>query len=139
MEHGPKSIGDQIHCLARLTGAPESFVYQVRALFTRKGISLEDDAAPYRRALEEAFVREECIRIGAEAPAAVSKVVSDDDPAASYRREVNRLRRAQAQLRGRRRRAIPGAAVAFGTSGRSLVTRQQREDLPMVPGPEEPQ
>src|SRR5262245_9682028 len=66
MTFDPKSISEQIDCLARLTGAPRSFVTQVRALFTRKGISLDTDATPYVRALEDAFRREETIRVSAQ-------------------------------------------------------------------------
>ena len=62
MSYEPKSIEQQIDCLARLTGAPESFVNQVRQLFNSKGISLDDDAEPFVPALEEAFRREESIR-----------------------------------------------------------------------------
>ena len=65
MTFEPKSIADHIDCLARLTGAPRSFVLQVKDLFGRKGISLETDASPYLAALEEAFRREESIRTSA--------------------------------------------------------------------------
>ena len=62
MQFEPKSIADQIQALAQLTGAPESFIAQVRALFERKGISLLTDSAPYINALEHAFRREHSIR-----------------------------------------------------------------------------
>ena len=62
MQFEPKSISEQIECLARLTAAPGSFVVQVKSLFSRKGISLDEDATPYLKALEEAFKREENIR-----------------------------------------------------------------------------
>ena len=62
----PSTIAEHIDCLARLTGAPDSFIEQVRALFTMKGISLDDEVEPFLEALEEAFRREECIRASAE-------------------------------------------------------------------------
>ncbi len=62
----PRSIAEEIEELARLTEAPGAFVEQVRALFEGKGISLEEDVEPFRRALEEAFRREEVIRAHAE-------------------------------------------------------------------------
>ena len=65
MTFEPRSISDQIDCLARLTCAPQSFVIQVKELFSRKGIPLEADAEPYIAALEEAFRREESIRTSA--------------------------------------------------------------------------
>ena len=62
MNFQPKSICDHIECLSRLTGAPDAFITQVKALFAKKGISLNADASPYLKALEEAFRREESIR-----------------------------------------------------------------------------
>ena len=58
----PQSIGDHIECLARMTGAPLTFVDQVQALFLAKGISLDTAATPFVEALDEAFRREEQIR-----------------------------------------------------------------------------
>jgi hypothetical protein len=127
MPFSPKSIAEQIDCLARLTDAPESFVSQVRELFERKGISLDEDAAPYVRALEEAFVREESIRIGAQQAAA--------DEATNTDRFV--------PLAGSvppRTFAGPGEGALRGTARqpfRGLVTPKQRDDVPMVPGPDE--
>jgi len=124
MDFQPKSIGEQIDCLAQLTGAPGSFVDQVRELFTRKGISLEEDSTPYLRALEEAFIREESIRAGAGAArAALAEPVGR-----GYARQVERLRQAQSRRRARRQE-LPGRAM--------LVTRQQHEEIPLVPGPEQ--
>jgi hypothetical protein len=62
MSGEPRTIDDHILCLARLTGASETFVCEVRALFVRRGISLEANAAPYLSALEDAFLREERTR-----------------------------------------------------------------------------
>jgi hypothetical protein len=62
MTRDPRTIDEQIQCLARLTGAPDAFVGEVRALFRRRGISLAADAAPFLAALEDAFLREERMR-----------------------------------------------------------------------------
>ena len=59
------SIGIQIDLFARQTGAPPAFVFRIRALFSRKGISLREDVTPYFAALEQAFRREESIRLSA--------------------------------------------------------------------------
>jgi hypothetical protein len=121
MHFEDKSIRDQIDCLAKLTGAPDSFVEQVRELFTRKGISLDDDSSPYLRALEEAFIREESIRIGTIA-------------ARSAGAELEPVREA----RPARRSAEPAAARDVRIDARPLlVTRRQHEEQPLVPGPEE--
>jgi len=154
MDYEPKSIADQIDCLARMTGAPPSFVDQVRELFAKKAISLDEDAAPYMKALEEAFVREESIRAGAQrAEAQVSRLSTDFDKIGkAYVQQLERLRRVQAELQDKRREGRKthlklkpksssgaGSFAASGPSitGRSLVTRQQNEDMPLVPGPDE--
>jgi hypothetical protein len=154
MDYQPKSIAEQIDCLARMTGAPPSFVDQVRDLFAKKGISLEEDSAPYVKALEEAFVREESIRAGAQrAQAQVSRLSTDFDKIGkAYVQQLERLRRVQGELHDKRREGRKsylklkpksssgaGSSAASGPSvtGRSLVTRQQNEEMPLVPGPEE--
>lgn len=67
MERTPASVGDVIRVLARQTEAPESFVNDVKALFTGKGISLDQAAAPFAEAIADAFLREEQVRRQAEA------------------------------------------------------------------------
>ena len=145
MHYDTKSIAEQIDCLARLTGAPTTFVDQVRLLFTRKGISLEEDSSPYVKALEEAFIREESIRASAEhaRPHLASSATDFKKIGKTYVQQLERLRRVQADLRDRRK---PSRKPESGSttvpidpeiSSRSLVTRQQHEDLPMVPGPED--
>lgn len=130
-----KSIGDQIDNLATLTGAPGSFVDQVRALFTRKGISLDEDCTPYLRALEEAFIREESIRAGAD----TARAAFVEPSAAVAVRELGRVRRGRSARRARR--AEPSRPVVQSTlvdgAGPMLVTRQQHEEMPLVPGPDE--
>ena len=145
MDYDTKSIAEQIDCLARLTGAPTNFVDQVRQLFTRKGISLEEDSSPYVKALEEAFIREESIRACAEQarPSLASSATDFKKIGKTYVQQLERLRRVQAGLRDRRKHSrktgLESTTVPIDPeiSERSLVTRQQHEDLPMVPGPEE--
>ncbi len=71
MSWDPRTIDEQILCLARLTGASETFVGEVRALFKRRGISLDAEVAPFLTALEDAFLREERMRTQALALAEV--------------------------------------------------------------------
>lgn len=52
-----RSIGYQIEELARLTSAPRSLVEQIRVIFERRGVAMEDDALPYLEVLEETFSR----------------------------------------------------------------------------------
>ena len=68
MSSHPGSLGHQIDDLARLTHAPDSLVEEIRAIFARRAISLDEDALPYLEMLEETFTRAaELERDGAEA------------------------------------------------------------------------
>jgi hypothetical protein len=145
----PKTIEEQIDCLAKLTGAPESFVLQVRELFSKKGIPLDSDASPYLRALEEAFKREENIRANARrARRSISKLADNFDKIGkSYVRQLEHLKRIQSSLQEQELRAAPkkpsrksSRRRAAGTDlQRPFVIRQENDHLPMVPGPEEDQ
>jgi len=143
----PKTIGEQIECLARLTGAPESFIDQVQQLFTRKGITLDSDASPYVKALEEAFQREESIRYNslrfrrdlAQIQQGFEKV------GRSYVKQVEQLRKIRRslqeranRLRGKLRGNAHGTVEVQGNH-RNLITKRQYDQFPMVPGPKDPQ
>jgi hypothetical protein len=138
----PKTIDQQIDCLARLTGAPDSFVTQVRDLFSSKGIPLDADASPYVGALEEAFTREESIRSTTDrARGNVARLQSNF-------RKIGEayVEQLQRHKRSRKRAARPREDSREGTTEvmvdgdhRSYITPVQYESLPMVPGPEEAQ
>jgi hypothetical protein len=147
MRFDPKSISDQIQCLARLTGASEPFVAQVMALFEKKGISLSAEATPYIEALEEAFRREESIRTSsARARNNLSTLQSKFKKVGqAYVQQVERLRQSQSNLQGQAQRLRGGKGGGSGRpvvihgDHRTYVTKPQREDLPLVPGPKEQQ
>ncbi|MCP3982391.1 MAG: hypothetical protein GY716_24070 [bacterium] len=140
----PKSIADHIDCLARLTNAPDSFVGQVRQLFTMKGISLDEDAAPYLQALEEAFRREEQIRARANSVQTNLSKIRDrfDQIGKNYVKQLERLRGAESKggnaKTGTQKRDRVTEVTVVGDH-RSLVTKPQYDSLPMVPGPKERQ
>jgi len=137
-----KTIGEHIDSLARLTGAPRSFVCQVKDLFSRKGISLESDASPYLRALEEAFKREEAIRTSAHrARRNIARLAENFNRIGrGYVRQLEQLRRIQSGLQessaegSRERAASRGAA-----KGRRFMMPQVSDHVLMVPGPEDEQ
>lgn len=149
MVEQPKSIEEHIECLARMTGAPGSFVDQVRDLFRAKGISLESDASPFLEALEEAFRREENIRASStRAKEQMFKLRENFRKVGqAYVEQLSQLRRLHSSLQqqtralrkeaGRKRRTT--TRIAIKGDHRSLVTPTVREELPMVPGPEDPQ
>ncbi len=127
----PRTIGQQIESLARLTGAPESFVCQVRNLFSGKGITLQTDASPYIAALEEAFTREESIRNSTRrARHNLSRVQSNLQKTGEHHavRSARAARRARPERRTRE--------VIVDGNHRSFVMPRQLDQFPMVPGPE---
>jgi len=152
MNDQPKSIEDHISCLARLTGASGSFVDQVRSLFTSKGISLQTDATPFLRALDEAFKREESIRAGSvHAQDQVTKLRdSFRQVGQAYVEQLTQLKKVRSSLQRQARKApnrpqngqprgSTTTRVTIPGDHRSLVLRPEREELPMVPGPKDPQ
>ena len=143
MTFEPRTIDDQIASLAQLTGATESFVGQVKELFTKKGISLGSDASPYVRALEEAFRREESIRANSQrAKESITALQQDFSKIGqAYVRQVEQLKRIQSNLRDQTNRLRRGGSepVSETKTGGKYVTRRQSEDFPMVPGPEDVQ
>ncbi len=145
MRQPPVSIADHIDCLARITGAPVSFVDQVRALFRAKGISLDQNATPFIEALEEAFRREECIRSSTyRARQNLAKLQENFQKIGrAYVQQLANVKvRSDAPAPKLRRRASAGreprtTQITIHGDHRTFVTRPEREDLPLVPGPEE--
>jgi hypothetical protein len=132
-----------------LTGAPGSFVDQVRALFTSKGIPLDHDATPFLKALEEAFRREENIRASSTRAKHHMAKLRDNfrKVGQAYVDQLSQLRRLQSSLQEQSRRLHKKVSprrraetrVTIPGDHRTVVTRPVREQLPLVPGPEEPQ
>ena len=145
----PKTIGEHIKCLARMTGAPESFVGQVRGLFSTKGISLDEDASPYVNALEEAFRREESIRTSSRrARHNIARLQDNFNRIGkAYVQQLEQLHRVRTNLSPQGRRETKAASVTRKTGTelaipgdhRTYVTRPQTEEMPMVPGPKDEQ
>ncbi len=144
MRHEPRSIAEHIECLARLTGAPLSFVDQVRALFTTKGISLDAEATPFLEALDEAFRREEHIRANTfRARQELARMQENFGRVGRSYVEQHSRPREDALRKGRARSASPRSPrttqVTIRGDHRTYIARTEREELPLVPGPREPQ
>jgi hypothetical protein len=135
----PRSIADHIDCLARLTGAPVAFIDQVRTLFLSKGISLDAEADPFIAALDEAFRREESIRTTTyRARDNLDRMQSKFRKIGrAYVEHVARNVSGEQRPKSRLRTARASTQVTIRGDHRTLVTRTEREELPMVPGPEE--
>ncbi|NIM01062.1 MAG: hypothetical protein GTN89_09175 [Acidobacteria bacterium] len=137
----PKTLAEQISVLAQLTGAPQTFVLQVKELFSRKGIPLDSDAGPYLKALEEAFKREESIRCTTERARDNIKRLQNNfnrigEAYVKQLAELNKLRGGAQKKKG----AAGSSEVQIpGGNHRSFVTPAQSDKFPMVPGPKEEQ
>jgi len=142
----PKTLAEQISCLAQLTGAPQTFVMQVKELFSRKGIALDSDASPYLKALEEAFKREESIRCTTERARDNIRKLQDNFNriGAAYVKQLAELKKLRGGSRtaSRKKKAAGDSSDDVpipGGNHRSFVTPPQTDNLPMVPGPKEEQ
>lgn len=138
------SIGAQIDRLAELTGAPTEFVARIRSLFSTKGISLDDDSAPYLSALEHAFRREQSIRVTAQQTRRhlerlQTQLAQFND---ACRRQLSRLKQAQDNL-GRSSGPSPAASSAREIHILEISDddglRVRRTKTLLVPGPDEMQ
>lgn len=120
MDRPSRTLGEAIDEFARETGAPDSLVQSVTALFTGKGIALDDDAAPYVEALREAFLCD--ARLRAATGRAKEQLAELQDRLLrlqeSWERQFTELDRVKATLgtalenaRRARRTADPGAIV----------------------------
>ncbi len=143
-QRDPKSIAEEIEFLARLTEAPAAFVEQVRALFMSKAISLDEDATPYRAALEEAFRREEAIRTHARQIRKDLASIEDrlGKLGEGCRDRVAQLRRArdsmQESVKRLREKGQQGGEVVYVLYPSRRVFRES--DFPtLVPGPKDTQ
>jgi hypothetical protein len=142
MDTKGRSIGAEIARLAALTGAPGEFVERIRALFSNKGISLDGDSAPYQSALEQAFRREQSIRLSAQQTRRnldrLQSQLSQFNEAC--RRQIGRLKELQGAVERREAERQPSAAQArriqiVEIDERALRVRRVR--AVMVPGPKE--
>lgn len=147
----PKSIEDHIQRLAGLTGAPHVFIDQVRSLFTSKGIPLASAARPFIKALDEAFRREEHIRASSHTVQHQLARLRENfrRVGRAYVDQLSQLRRLHSSVQEhtlRLRKKPPStrqgqqrSRIMIKGDHRSFVTAPVREQLPMVPGPKEPQ
>jgi flagellar motility protein MotE (MotC chaperone) len=132
------TIEQQILKLADGTDAPPGFLDQIRKLFESKGIELSEDATPYMSALREAFRREQSIRRSTlDAHRNLDRLQTHfKSIGTTYRRQLQQLKQVQRALE--RRATALEAAGDDGTRGaRRYVTRVQKDDPFLVPGPDE--
>jgi hypothetical protein len=132
------TIEQQIRKLADGTDAPPGFLDQVRKLFRSKGIELTEDATPYMSALREAFRREQTIRRSTlDAHRNLDRLQTHfKSIGTTYRRQLQQLKQVQRALE-RRATALEAAGDDGSRGSRRYVTRVQKDDPFLVPGPDE--
>lgn len=130
------TLEESIAKLADETGASESFVEKVRALFLGRGIDLEDSSEPYSHALHDAFRRHASLRQQFdEARESLVRLHGHlAELGEAFQGQLNRLRALRESLERRNadrtRDASEHAAVVI-----RLVPGEH--DRSVVPGPEE--
>jgi hypothetical protein len=153
MRETNQTIADLIDHVSRRTGASEPFTEQVRELFLKKGITLDSNAGPYYQAIEEAFNREQTIRATSQrAKENIQQLRQNFSKiGTAYSNQLDQLKKIQSKLQAQTRRMMKqqrpvtptagskgsGQSVAIRGDHRSYVTRPEREELPLVPGPKE--
>jgi hypothetical protein len=119
-------------------------VDQVRDLFVAKGISLDTAAGPFLEALEEAFRREERIRTNHHRVRQQLTKLHENFKRIG-RAYVHQLDSAAAPREKQAAAQHPPAPrprptrITIKGDHRTFVTRTEREELLLVPGPVEPQ
>jgi len=106
MDQPTRTLADQIDRLARRHQAPESFVESIRSSFTRKGISLAEDAGPYLPILEETFARQAQVAAATTRSREGLRRLDENFRrlAEGWRRQLEQLREVKASLEEQRAR-----------------------------------
>lgn len=132
------TLEESIAKLAQETGASDSFVEKVRALFLGRGIDLEDSSEPYSRALDDAFRRHASLRQQFdEARESLVRLHTNlAELGEAFQGQLGRLRALRESLE--RRNAARSQASAENDR-RPIRLVPGEHDRAVVPGPEEPQ
>ncbi len=143
------TIGETIRRLARESGAPASFVDQVREFFYAKRVPLHECVDPYLAALKEVFLLEETVRRGTLE--ARENLIRLQDclrlVGSTYQQQLGQLRRVRDSLDQQGRLVREGAQrlrdLARGAQQRPKQQSRTVWSVPdgvfLVPGPIEPQ
>jgi len=133
-----RSIGYQIEELARLTGAPRSLVEEIRDIFLRRGVLLEDDALPYLEVLEETFSRASMLERESEsARAALARLEENSRRFADSCQEMYGQLRSMEEFLGLGKASSPEEAGRRRRLARQRAALRQRTD-PKLSTPDRP-
>jgi len=130
------TLEESIAKLAHETGASESFVEKVRALFLGRGIDLEDSSEPYAHALHDAFRRHASLRqqFDEARDSLVRLHTHLAELGESFQGQLGRLRALRESLE---RRNADRASERAERVDPTLWLVPGETDLSVVPGPEE--
>lgn len=130
------TLEESIAKLAHETGASESFVEKVRALFLGRGIDLEDSSEPYSHALHDAFRRHASLRQQFdEARESLVRLHTHlAELGEAFQGQLGRLRALRESLE---RRNADRAREFTERAGSTLRLVPGEHDRSVVPGPEE--
>lgn len=140
MSRSKQTLAQSIATLARETRAPAAFVERVRTLFEGRGIPLDSNAAPFVKALDDAFRRHATVRKSlARAYRNLGVMQSDlEELNTALHRRLERLRSIRRDIRSRDAATgvepEPSNVVGL-VATRTLIVRGEY-DLAIVPGPE---
>lgn len=132
------TLEESIARLAQETGASESFVEKVRALFLGRGIDLEDSSEPYSHALDDAFRRHASLRQQFDdARESLVRLHSNlAELGEAFQGQLGRLRALRESLE---RRNAERSVAREENVNRTIRLVPGEYDRAVVPGPEEPQ
>jgi uncharacterized coiled-coil DUF342 family protein len=132
------TLEESIAKLALETGASDSFVEKVRALFLGRGIDLEDSSEPYSNALDDAFRRHASLRqqFDEARDSLVRLHANLAELGEVFQGQLGRLRALRESLEKRNAERTPAATERTNTTIRLVPGEYDRS---VVPGPEEPQ
>ena len=134
MDGDPKTLARHLEQLGRQSRVSPSFIAELRRILQGRGISLQEDSGPYRKALEEAVRREEELnRVALRTRQSLSQVQHRLDRLGEICRL--QLRQLKALRNDLRRRTAPRGVDITPTASNRRRSLGGRKRLYVVPGP----
>lgn len=137
------TLEESIAKLAEETGASESFVEKVRALFLGRGIDLEDSSEPYSSALRDAFRRHASLRQQfEEARESLVRLHANlAELGEAFQGQLGRLRALRETLERRNAERLaastPDSTSPTTSKGTTIRLVPGEHDRALVPGPDD--
>jgi hypothetical protein len=138
MDHDPKTLARHLEQLGRQSRVRSSFIDELRRILETRGVSLDEDVEPYRRAIDDAVRREEQrSRAALRASESLSEVQRRIDKLGQaclvQLREIRSLRDFLRRRSGHVAEGLKARPAGDGSPGGG----RPRKRLYVVPGPKE--